>query len=73
MTKIYNKTDRTITVVTDGNPDLVIESECFGELKLREDAIFNSPDGSFYVEEEGRFYLSHDKLTDADFEISLED
>ena len=72
MTTIYNGTDSTITVVTNGNPDLVIESEEFGEVNLLEGASFNSPDGSFYVEEEGTFYLSHDCTTDADYEIRKE-
>lgn len=72
MTRIYNGTNATITVITDGNADLVIESECFGEVELSEDASFNAPDGSFYVEEEGIFYLSHDCTTDADFEIRKE-
>ena len=72
MTKIYNKTNQAITVVTEGNANLIINSECFGKLDLREDASFNNSDGSFYVEEEGSFYLSHDKITDADFEISAE-
>lgn len=59
MTKIYNGTDRTITVVTDGNPNLVIGPKSFEEVDLPEDAVFNAPDGSFYVEEEGEFYVGH--------------
>lgn len=73
MTKIYNGTGATITIITDGNADLVIEPECFGKVNLSADADFNAPNGSFYVEEEGNFYAKHDNCqTGADIEIYLE-
>ena len=72
MVKIYNGTNSTITVVTDDNLDLVIESEEFGEVNLADDAVFG--EDTFYVQEEGRFYLQHKdtQITNADYEILVE-
>ena len=58
MTKIFNGSNRAITVVTDLK-DVVIPAGHTVKMELSEGAVFNTPDGSFYVEEEGAFYVKY--------------
>ncbi|MFW5438916.1 hypothetical protein [Paenibacillus apiarius] len=63
MTKIYNGEERKITVVSDGNPDAVIEPGETVEITLSSDAVISD---SFYVLEDGEWYT---KETDGRVEI----
>jgi len=70
--KIYNATNASITVVTSLET-VVIPAESYADVKVPEDAVFNAPDGSFYVEEEGDFYVKRENCsTGADMEIYVE-
>ena len=68
--KIYNGENVAITVVTDGNADVVIEAKSFAEVNVSKDVEFNSD--CFYIEEKGAWYAIDARHTDADLEIYSE-
>lgn len=54
MKRVYNGEEFAITVVSDGNEDVVIEPGETVEIDLTDEHHFN--DDSFYVQEEGEWY-----------------
>lgn len=54
MKRVYNGEEINITIVSDGNPDVVIEPGETVEIGLTDEHRFN--DDSFYVQEEGDWY-----------------
>lgn len=56
MKRIYNGEEIAITVVSDGNDDVVINPGETVEIELNDEHNFNANDGSFYVQEEGEWY-----------------
>lgn len=65
--RIYNGENIAITVVTDGNEDVVIQPKEFATIETN--ANFNSD--SFYIEENGDWYAKENGSTGADLEIYL--
>lgn len=63
--RVYNGEDMAITIVTDGNADVVIQPGEYATIET--DAAFNS-DG-FYVQEDGDWYAKENGSTGADLEI----
>ena len=62
---VYNGENTAITIVTDGNADVVVQPKSFATIET--DATFNSD--SFYVQEDGEWYAKENGDTGADFEI----
>jgi len=67
--RICNSTKQVITLCTDlGNT--VILSGGIVNVNIPEEAVFNAPDGSFYVETPGSYYI---KYSGANAEIYRDD
>ena len=67
--RIYNGEDVTITVVTDGNADVVIQPRSFADVNVSKDVEFNSD--SFYIQEDGAWYATEAGHSGAELEIYL--
>lgn len=66
---VYNGESQDITVVTDCET-VVISAMSAKEVEMADEAVFNAPDGSFYVEEAGAWYAETENChTGADVEI----
>lgn len=66
MTRVYNGEDHAITLVSDGNPDVLIQPYQTIEITISTDTVISD---SFYVVEEGEWYTKEGKDLDGRVEI----